>query len=1064
MSWGDGEAFLDAGDMPVCAVRSDADRHHEPQVLAVPVWRHLNHGENTSMTLRTNSSSRYLRRTALAFALGLSLSGGAALAQTSATGVIFGRAAAEPGTTVQIQNVDTGLTRTLNVDADGRYRAASLPVGQYKVTLMRDGKAVATRDHVLVTIGSGSNVSFAAAGAQALEGVQVVASALPAIDVTQVDQRTVLTAEQLEKLPVARSVTAAALLAPGTVAADSRYGNIASFGGASAAENQYYINGFPVTNPLTGLGYSSLPFDAISQQQVITGGYGAEYGRSTGGVVNIVSKSGTNTWKFGAQVLWEPRFLAATPRSTYYPNNPASAVAGDIYQDRSNNKTWQTTYAAYISGPLVKDKLFMYVTGEWEKTGGSAGILPVTSSLAADSTTKRTSWLAKFNWNITDNHTLEFTALGDENKRDIDYYAYDYDTSTKGDLVGTEALKNYGTAGTNPGGKVYIGKYTGYITDNLTITALYGKSKAKHSDTQLSTSGAACPLVIDVRNVPSSQAYNSCWLTTTVLSPGAQDDTKGWRFDVEYTLGDHDLRVGLDNYDVSSYSGITYAGGEYYRYMDWATAIAGGIDSFPGYNPPSPTPDYVVRDRIINFSANVSVKQQAQYIEDNWQINDRWRAYIGLRNEQFSNYNSGGEIYVKQRHQLAPRLGLTWDVFGDSTFKVYANAGRYHLAIPANVAIRGASASLFSSQYFTYTSVDPVTGAPSGLAPVTGVYYSNGADGVTVPDPRTVAAKGLNAYYQDEYILGFDKQLTPDWTFGAKATMRKLGSIIDDICDNAPFQHYADRMGLDISNARISGCYLFNPGKTNTFVVDMGDSTFQDFVLTKDDFAGNSNGIGFPPLQRKYLALELYLEHQFSDKWYGKIDYTWSKNYGDAEGMLKSDIGQTDVSVTQDWDFPELMIGSRGYLPNDRRHQIKAYGYWQPTPEWLFGANALIASGRPKNCIGNAPGGLDRQHYGTSFFFCDFTDDGVANPTFTPRGSQGRLPWSYRLDLSARYTPAWANHNLAFTADIFNVFNSQRVMSIVETHDGVTDRNYGRPLSYQTPRYVRLGVRYDFSL
>src|SRR3546814_11754409 len=89
--------------------------------------------------------------------------------------------------------------------------------------------------------------------------------------------------------------------------------------------------------------------------------------------------------------------------------------------------------------------------------------------------------------------------------------------------------------------------------------------------------------------------------------------------------------------------------------------------------------------------------------------------------------------------------------------------------------------------------------------------------------------------------------------------------------------------------------------------------------------------------------------------------YVWSKNYGDSEGMLKSDIGQTDPSVTQDWDFPELMIGSRGYLPNDRRHQIKAYGYWQMNPEWLFGSSLQIASGRPKNCIGNPPGDYDRQ-------------------------------------------------------------------------------------------------------
>lgn len=1014
-------------------------------------------------------NNRRLRRTALAVALGLSFSG-AAFAQSNASGVIYGHVEAAPGSTIQLQNIDTGQTRTITVGTDGSYRASSLAVGRYNVTLQRDGQAIATRQNVAVQINSGVDVSFAGASAgnaQTLEGVQVVASALPAIDVTSMDSRTVLTADQLAKIPVAHSVTAAALLAPGVIGADSRYGNIASFGGSSAAENQYYVNGFPVTNALTGLGFTELPFDAIDQQQVLTGGYGAEYGRSTGGVVNIVTKSGTNVWKAGAQVMWRPRALEDSPRDIYYPKS-SSEKSQQIFQDRSRNTVWDTNYAAYISGPLIKDKLFLYATGEFDKQGGSRGISSEAGATMTQSTNKITRWLAKINWNITDNNILEFTGLGDSQTNDATFYSYDYDTGTRGNLLGTEYTKNRGVAGSSPGGNMYVAKYTGYLTDNLTVTALYGKTHSDHVDTPLSTTGVPCPLVADARGVDPS--YNSCNSTSTVLSPGANDDTKGWRLDIEYQAGDHHLRAGVDTQDIDTYSGITYAGGIANIYRTWQGALAQGIASYPGYVAPATPPDYVVQQQIINFTAGVSVKQQAQYIEDKWQINDRWLASIGLRNEQFSNYNSGGTVYVSQRHQLAPRLSLTWDVFGDSTMKVFANAGRYHLAIPANVAIRGASATLFQRQFFTYTDVDPVTGAPSGLTPITGIRYANGEDGVTVPDPRTVAAKGIKAYYQDEYILGFEKAFGSDWTFGAKAIYRNLGSIIDDFCDAAPFQHYADRNGIDITNARISGCYLFNPGGSNTFVVDTtGNGDYQDFKLTKEDFAGNPNGIGYPDLERKYLALDVFLTHQFSNNWYGKVEYVWSKNYGDAEGMLKSDIGQTDPSVTQDWDFPELMIGSRGYLPNDRRHQIKAYGFWQMTPEWLFGANAVIASGRPKNCIGNSPVNADgetlydREGYGSSFFFCDKTDDGVNNPTPAPRGSQGRLPWTYRLDLSAQYTPAWADHKLTFMADVFNVFSQQRALSIVETKADEDSPTYGRVISYQTPRYFRLGVRYDFS-
>src|SRR5699024_11206535 len=99
----------------------------------------------------------------------------------------------------------------------------------------------------------------------------------------------------------------------------------------------------------------------------------------------------------------------------------------------------------------------------------------------------------------------------------------------------------------------------------------------------------------------------------------------------------------------------------------------------------------------------------------------------GLRNEQFKNYNGMGEVYSKQRHQLAPRLGLSWDVFGDSSFKVYANAGRYHLAIPASTAIRGASGQYFAVQYGVFDGISE-NGVPINFQPIEDPVYQNGAE------------------------------------------------------------------------------------------------------------------------------------------------------------------------------------------------------------------------------------------------------------------------------------------------------------------------------------------------
>ncbi|MEO7071811.1 MAG: carboxypeptidase-like regulatory domain-containing protein, partial [Rhodanobacter sp.] len=198
------------------------------------------------MTARKNFTAGALRRTSLAIGLGLGLGllSTASFSQ-SVVGAIFGQAAAN--SSVVIENVDTGLTRTINVDSSGRYRASSLPSGKYKVTLQQNGAAVSTRDNVMVNIAGGTEVSFAAGASDAkmLEGVQVVASVLPSIDVSAVDTKTVFTADQLAKLPLARNVSAVAMLAP-SVVNNTSYG-VPSFGGAASSENAYYINGFPVT-------------------------------------------------------------------------------------------------------------------------------------------------------------------------------------------------------------------------------------------------------------------------------------------------------------------------------------------------------------------------------------------------------------------------------------------------------------------------------------------------------------------------------------------------------------------------------------------------------------------------------------------------------------------------------------------------------------------------------------------------------------------------------------------------------------------------------------------------
>ena len=148
-------------------------------------------------------SNKGLKRTALSIALGMCFASSVVLAQ-STSGGIFG--AVEPGSTVTVSN-NAGINRTITADANGRYAAGNLPVGTYTVT------AGGVQRQVLVTVGGNANVSFVTD----IGTVTVSAANVPPIDVTSTDTRTIITAEELRRIPIPRTAESIALLAPGAV-------------------------------------------------------------------------------------------------------------------------------------------------------------------------------------------------------------------------------------------------------------------------------------------------------------------------------------------------------------------------------------------------------------------------------------------------------------------------------------------------------------------------------------------------------------------------------------------------------------------------------------------------------------------------------------------------------------------------------------------------------------------------------------------------------------------------------------------------------------------------------
>jgi outer membrane receptor for ferrienterochelin and colicin len=992
-----------------------------------------------------------MRRQLLAAALIGAIGSQGAWAQ-STTGAISGQVNDAQGATVVVQG-GNGLTREVGVDAKGRYSASQLPLGTYSVTLRRNGADVETRKDIGLRVGASTDVSFGAATSD-LEGVKVNASRLPDIDVTAVDSRTVINAEQLSKLPLARNADEIARLAPGVISNAGGYtgptgASLNSFGGSAASENAYYINGYNVTDPQRGLGGISLPYGAIDQQEVYTGGYSAQYGRSDGGVINQVGKRGTNEWHFGGQVLWEPAFARSETANTYYTNGlPSSPVAGSLYQPGRQDRDWVTTVSSYVGGPLIKDKLFFFLAGEFTREQGSTHNAVDDAKPDVQYRYGSPSWYGKIDWNITDNHIVEFTSASSKRETQGTIYDYDYSALSRGQRIGAD--DNIKT-----GGDVWSGKYTGYITDNLTISALYGKMKLNQYDQPGSYDESltyASGLINQNPALNGGSPIGNNQTLATLTNPGRSTRSTNTRFDVTYVLGDHTLSAGIDNQVTKAIDQGSEASGPGYYWTygqaDPNTPISTGlgvpatggiVNGQGGY--------YAVR-HVVSSLASVRADQKAQYIEDKWQVNDQWLLSLGLRNDQFENYNREGDAYVTQhRPQWAPRLGFSWDVNGDASFKVYGNAGRYYLGLPLNPGLNAAGASLSTSQYFTYSGID-AQGLPTGLTSFSQPVSSNNYYGV-LPDPRTVTASNLKSEYQDEFILGFTKTLGHDWVYGAKLTQRILRSAIDDYCDTDRIIAKAGQLGYDVTAT--NSCYLFNPGRANTFNVTDTSGQLVSVPLSNSE-------LGFQGLKRRYYSLEGFLEHPFDGRWYGKVDYVFSRSYGNTEGQLRSDLQQTAASTSEDWDNSYIMENTNGPTNNDHTHQLKLYGYYQLTPEWLVSANLSLTSGSPKICLGYyGPDYTDPGKYGGSYHYCD----GVASPP----GKQGRLPWIRQLDLGTTYKPAFGEGKLAFTASVFNAFNEQRPLNkypFSQTDPGVADPQYGQAVVRQVPRYVRLSVSYDY--
>lgn len=280
--------------------------------------------------------------------------GGTAHAQSSTAGAIQGAVKDSSsgdsmiGVTVVATSRALQQPQTALTDGRGGYKLTNLPPGVYVVKYYY-GETTVTRNRILVSVNRVTPV-YVKFDSQKVGGEEIVIDdAAPTIDPTSTTQGITLNQDYTRNIPIPGRTFEAAL---GAAAGSQGDALGVSFSGSTSLENSYVVDGINTTGLTFGTVGSPLSNEFIKEIEIITGGYQAEFGRSTGGVVNVVTKTGTNEFHGSVFTQFDNDFLGVEPRRT---DSQSSSINSDA------NTAYDLSFGFDLGGPIIKDKLWFYV-------------------------------------------------------------------------------------------------------------------------------------------------------------------------------------------------------------------------------------------------------------------------------------------------------------------------------------------------------------------------------------------------------------------------------------------------------------------------------------------------------------------------------------------------------------------------------------------------------------------------------------------------------------------------------------------------------------------------------
>jgi outer membrane receptor protein involved in Fe transport len=914
--------------------------------------------------------------------------------------------AAVPGATVTIKNTDTGLIRTVTTSDDGSYAVPELPLGNYTITVEKPGFKAGVVTAVKVDVSSERRADVTLQPGELAQKVEVIGEELPMVESTSNTLGGIVESKTVANLPVnGRDYQKLILLVPGAASApdgitDSpgSYGTV-SVNGARGRSNNYLLDGTdmndgyrndPAINEggVFGTPATILPIEAIAEIHVASN-FEAEYGRSAGAAINIVTKSGTNNWHGAGFDFLRNTVLNAR---NYF----------DLASVGPQQPFHLNQFGGDIGGPIFHDKTFFFVDYEGVRESGSesspscvptaaditnhtpvGGINPVIQNLlkakgvawptpnlpgsciaapgdpiAQDSVTSNASLSTPFS-NRVDNAIVKVDHnFNKDNLLTGRYYIGDSTQLFPLALTGGGLLPNYSTSVPTRVQLVSI-SYVSVLTPTIVNESRIGWNRfaegffAQDSNFDpysigLNTTGPGTPNNGNPYNfgLPVINVSGFAQLGSDKADPRQRVDSN-WHFidNISWKAGKHDVKFGYEfrRTTVSQLFNRTFRGRLRFS----------GLDDFLSGIPQSNS-----TQGIGDTNRNTFENSHAFYLQDSYRVNSRLTVNVGLRYDyfgivqekhgMFNNVdpttglvtNVGqGRLYQPDYNNWAPRLSAAWDVTGHGKTVLRLGYGIFYDAV---------SQDMFLGHIPYSSSFDPGA-AYSGLPGVGQISFGSPvADGAGKPLPLVLNQPVFSNYspmgdafgvdphirspYLQNYNLNLQQQISRKMVFQI-GYVGSQGKKLWDFRDiNQPSQ--AQITAADLT------CVCINDGNVPRRLT--GDSI--NYIYWQESAAKSS----YNALQTSYRI----------DNWHGfstGLNFTWSHSIdtaSDGEDYVPNAAQPTDSTSllsnrgNSNFDIRKRFSWNFTYLLPDRQ------GSWQRLKNgWGLSGNVIVQSGAPFHMI-----------------------------------------------------------------------------------------------------------------